>query len=174
MDVSDIKFENAKITSAIRCRSGLTKKEIAAVTEPSFSTASNICNVLLEKGTLTNQKSEGTSIGRTGCIELELSRVGMNERGDTADDSEFYRDRGTKLGRLLAIIANLFDPDMIYLGGIAFQAYPEMEPYVLQELSASASFVMARSLTIQHDLDSTASIYQGINQVIYDHWTPLE
>lgn len=110
--------------------------------------------------------------GRKGCIECDLTRDRMQSPG--GEEELFYRDRGKKLGRLLALLTNLFDPYTIYLGGVALDHYPDMKQYVQEELNTIAPHHVERGLSIIHDEDSNATIYRGINQVVYERWSPLE
>lgn len=113
-----------------------------------------------------------TQCGRTGCIEHDLSREGMQLLETEAED--FCQDRGAKLGRLLALLTNLFDPHIIYLGGAALSRYGQMERYVQAELQAVSPYHVERGLPVVYDQDSDATIYRGINQVVYERWNPLE
>ncbi len=110
--------------------------------------------------------------GRRGCIEYDLIRDSMQPSG--VEEDLFYQDRGRKLGRLLALLTNLFDPHTIYLGGAALDHYSKMERYVQEELNAVSPYHMERGLPVVHDQDSNATIYRGINQVVYERWNPLE
>ncbi len=88
-DVIDIKLRNIKdILSVLRFEEGMTKKQIAKATGLSFSTVSNLCNELREKGILSEEKYTTNSIGRTPftlslnyqkyhslCIDLQLENT---------------------------------------------------------------------------------------------------
>lgn len=89
MDITDIRATNVKdILSVLRFQEGLTKKEIASCTQLSFSTVSNLCNALKEKGILTEEKLECATVGRnpnrfrlqfqrfcTLCLDLQMQGV---------------------------------------------------------------------------------------------------
>lgn len=54
-DIIDIKQKNVKdVIRCVRLTDGLTKKQIAEKTGLIFSTVSNICNELKERGVVTN------------------------------------------------------------------------------------------------------------------------
>lgn len=84
MSIMGIKSANTKkIIDILRFSDGLTKKEIAAQTDLSFATVSNLCNVLREKHVLCDEKQETVSVGRTPnvlyfqydrfcCVSLDL------------------------------------------------------------------------------------------------------
>lgn len=110
--------------------------------------------------------------GHTGCIEYDLSQEGMQPH--EMEEETFWRDRGTKLGRLLALLTNLFDPHIFYLGGEALRCYAKMERYVQVELQKTSPHLVERKLPVIYDQDSDGSIYRGITQVVYERWDPLE
>lgn len=116
--------------------------------------------------------------GNLGCIENDLSQRGMDilhfPALDEREKQRLLQDRGRKLGELLSILANLFDPAVIYLGGSALETYDTMLPYVMHALHQRSGMVLARGLSVLHDTDSLTTIAQGINQVIYEKWNPLE
>lgn len=69
LDVMDIKQNNIKsVMNVLRDhnqKTGLTKRDIAAMTGLSFATVSNLCNELLERGIVEAVKKDATSVGRT-------------------------------------------------------------------------------------------------------------
>lgn len=66
MDITEIRLKNIKdILSALRFSEGYTKKEIASLTNLSFSTVSNMCNELKEKNVLAEEKLDTINVGRT-------------------------------------------------------------------------------------------------------------
>ena len=113
-----------------------------------------------------------------GCVENDLAQRGMDMLhfpGLTAEERQrLLRDRGEKLGELMAILVNLFDPTVLYVGGKALSEYEEMAPYALPILNRRAWLNMDRGLQIVHDTDSLKTIEQGIGQIIYENWHPLE
>lgn len=89
IDIFDIKAQNVKrILDVVRQKGHMTKKEIAAQTDLSFATVSNLCNELTEIGVLASTKKEGMTVGRTPndltlcaakfntiCINLQMEEV---------------------------------------------------------------------------------------------------
>lgn len=89
MDITDIRAGNVKsVMSMLRFRDDLTKKEVAQMTELSFSTVSNICNALKEKDVLRDEKISVSSVGRVPnklvfqynmfcsvCLDLQMENV---------------------------------------------------------------------------------------------------
>ena len=112
-----------------------------------------------------------------GCIENDLSQRGMDifrfPALSQGERSHLLQDRGEKLGELISILINLFDPSVVYVGGSAMDEFEHLKPYVDRVLQSRSSMAIARHLSIVHDTDSLQTIEQGINQVIYEKWDPL-
>ncbi|WP_294855165.1 ROK family transcriptional regulator [uncultured Oscillibacter sp.] len=116
--------------------------------------------------------------GNSGCIESDLSQRGMETlRFPTHSDevrARLMEDRAEKLGALLSILVNLFDPDVVYIGGRGFAEYGRLESTVLRVLRRRSPLGMGKELEILHDTDSLRAIEKGVTQVIYDKWNPLQ
>lgn len=113
-----------------------------------------------------------------GCVENDLAQCGMDVLQFPAltagERHRLIQDRGQKLGELLSILINLFDPTAVYIGGNAMAEYEAMSPYVIPILSQRSHLIMGRGLQIFHDTNSVQTIERGINQIIYENWNPLE
>lgn len=113
-----------------------------------------------------------------GCIENDLAQRGMDMLQFPAltpeDRLRLLRDRGEKLGELLSVLVNLFDPTALYIGGNAMAEYEAMAPYAVSVLNRRSCLIMNRGLEIFHDTNSVQTIERGINQIIYENWNPLE
>ena len=147
-----------------------------------------ICNGKLLRGSggyaaeiacipLGNPKLICPCCGGYGCIENDLAQRGMDVfdfPGLTAEERQsLSADRGKKLGELIAVLINLFDPSAFYVGGSAMAHYKELEPYVQQVLKLRARTNIDRGVQIFYDADSLATIETGINQAVYENWNPL-
>lgn len=119
-----------------------------------------------------------TRCGRYGCIESELSKQGMDvlDRGGLSHETRaaMLERKGNKLGELLHVLINLFDPSVLYVGGSAMSHYDELSPYVFALLNQTCPIAMTRGLKILYDGNSQQTVNQGITQVIYEKWAPLE
>lgn len=115
--------------------------------------------------------------GSLGCIENDLSQRGMDMLHfpglTTQEKQQLLQDRGEKLGELMSILVNLFDPTVFYIGGTGLSEYEALAPYALSVLKRRSPLKMERGLKILHDTDSLRTIEQGINQIIYENWNPL-
>ena len=115
--------------------------------------------------------------GGKGCIENDLGQRGM----DTLDfpslspeeRESLFRDRGGKLGELIALLINLFDPSAVYVGGPAMAHYEDLAPYFQKVLQLRSRVNMQRGVQIFHDPDSLQNIEVGINQTVYENWDPI-
>ncbi|QCQ92355.1 ROK family protein [Rhodococcus sp. SGAir0479] len=100
--------------------------------------------------------------GAVGCLEtavsdrgvlLEAQRVGVlpadgavppiaalyrEARAGSSAAQQILADRAQRLGRAVAMLRDLFNPDRVTLGGQAFTDYPEAVPQVSQALSRAS------------------------------------
>jgi len=115
--------------------------------------------------------------GCRGCIENDLAQRGMDAFGfpglTPEETDRLARDRGRKLGELLAILINLFDPQTVYLGGGGLKNYNQLAPHALSVLEKRAPFALGKGVRIQYDADSVGTALRGINQLVYENWYPL-
>ena len=116
--------------------------------------------------------------GKKGCIENDLAQRGMEILRSSAlsgtERINLIQDRAERLGILLSLLTNLFDPDILCIGGIGFDTYNELEPIVLQILEQLSPLNIKKGLKLIHDTDSLRAIEQGTTQVIYNNWDPLK
>lgn len=117
--------------------------------------------------------------GNMGCIENDLAQRGMEILSAPLHSVEtcscLIEDRAKKLGTLVSILVNLFDPDIVCIGGRGFAEYDSLAPIVhcvLERLSPLS--VGSKGLAITHDTDSLQAIEKGVIQVMYDKWNPLQ
>ena len=115
--------------------------------------------------------------GLHGCIENDLAQRGMDVFNfPQLSEPEYARlaeDRGRKLGTLLAILINLFDPQTVYIGGSGLESYERLAPYTRSVLKARASLALGKGMHIEHDKSSTWTVQRGINQLVYENWYPM-
>lgn len=130
-----------------------------------------------------------------GCIENEISLYGLLEDYERKTASQHLREKwqqtvmtiqrnpetaqkyleekGTYIGKLLRVLITLFDPATVFLGGRGTALFKLMEPYMLTLLSQTVPLSYQQGLQITWDPQSTDTLFLGITQVAYDHWTPL-
>ncbi|GAB6146859.1 ROK family transcriptional regulator [Desulfocicer niacini] len=133
---------------------------------------------------------------RKGCIETDLSLNGLLEafeadnqeltnlqrwerKAHAINDSQeefqsFLKEKGTVLGSVLSLLIHMFDPEEIYVGGSISLIYEKLLPYVIAVIEQQCLFTLEKMPKLISDLESSNTIYCGINQVIFDKWNPLE
>lgn len=133
--------------------------------------------------------------GGFGCIETELSLHGMvgdyknelpgsilQERWQQRIEEiekkpEAYRtfieEKGTYLGILLSVLVSIFDPAIVYLGGSASNLFNVLASVVMSKLMQRCPLAYSEGLQIEWDPKSTITLYEGINETIYEHWNPF-
>ena len=115
--------------------------------------------------------------GAHGCIENDLAQRGMDifwtPQLSEDERTRLLEDRGKKLGELLSILINLFDPQTVYIGGRGFEIYELLEPYALSVLKVRSPSAFDNGLHIEHDRNSADTVQRGINQLVYKNWNPM-
>ena len=148
--------------------------------------------VICEGGLLHGQNGRGADIahipigspnsicprcGAYSCIENDLAQRGMaifqSPQLSESERTLLLKDRGRKLGELMSILINLFDPQIAYIGGSSFEIYELLEPYVLSVLKIRSASAFNNGLYIEHDKDSAGTVRRGINQLVYKNWNPM-
>lgn len=129
-----------------------------------------------------------------GCVETELNIEGLVTSVPHIHQSEgslrqkwrafveyiheprgaqIAKGKGILLGRLSSILVNLFDPEILYVGGHIAEIYDAIEPYFLEELARRCPWAISRSMGVVCDHDSPRTRYTGIGETIYGKWDPL-
>lgn len=116
--------------------------------------------------------------GECGCIGNDLLPPGMDilQNPELIEEERlhFIQDRGHKLGELIAVLVNLFDPGIFYIGGYIADQYELIAPYALSVLHRRVPRTVDSSFQIKIDTGSYTTIQRGINQIIYEDWYPLK
>lgn len=130
-----------------------------------------------------------------GCIETEISLHGMiqdykNEITGIAlqerwqqcleeilakpdAQKDFLEEKSLYLGRLLSVMISIFDPAMVFLGGKGAQLFDIMQPLLINTVKQRNPFAFNKGIQVCWDQDSVQTLFEGITQVVYDHWNPL-
>ncbi|HHT90136.1 MAG: ROK family transcriptional regulator [Bacillota bacterium] len=130
-----------------------------------------------------------------GCVESELNIAGLIKSLPDLDCSEaaslqkwrkfvdhlhgskgvtIAKDKGILLAKLASILVNLFDPEVLYLGGHISDIYAALEPYFLEELASRCPWwTVEKGVSVICDDDSARTRYTGIGETIYARWNPF-
>jgi predicted NBD/HSP70 family sugar kinase len=114
--------------------------------------------------------------GERGCIGNELARAGIDaqqEPGLTeAEHDGLFQDWGRRLGELIGLLAQLFDPGIFYIGGL--EQHEQIMPHAISVLRRRFPDSVDSGFQLKIDTDCISTIRRGINQVIYEDWYPLK
>lgn len=132
--------------------------------------------------------------GQYGCIENELSvpAVVNTYFGNTEEYilnkwNQYVDDIGERkekaiilaeknaiyLGSLASILVNIFDPEILYIGGDISKVYPVMQEKFKETLNQRCRCIVEKGLQITCDSMSEESINVGISESIYHKWNIL-
>lgn len=92
----------------------------------------------------------------------------------TDHNQAFFQEKGQLLGRLISALVNLFDPSVLCVGGIVTDLKEHLSPILLENLKEHCPWTMGEHIEIRWDTDSDTTLLQGINQKVFDHWTPFD
>lgn len=114
--------------------------------------------------------------GEPGCIGNELIQSELDilrdPRLSEAKRSSLFQDRGHMLGKLISLLVQLFDPGILYIGGLDY--HEQIIPHAMSVLHRRLPDSAGGGFQLRIDTDSLSTIRRGINQVIYEDWYPLK
>ncbi len=131
------------------------------------------------------------SCGNTGCAENELSFKGflrkyygedrkfnLNDWNTFVKDVKSGKDHAHKvikeeaclLGKVISILINLFDPQILFVGGIVDEIYDYIYPYTLEETKKRVLLSNYRDINIKKTIDKDKLIFIGCNQLVFENW----
>ncbi len=134
--------------------------------------------------------------GHRGCVETELTMAGFlrkyhrllgSEPRLTAEAWEEFgqaivakqpaalaviRENGVLLGKLLAILINIFDPEAIYIGGITEKLFDDLYPAIMAEARSRTIVSSLHEISVYCSADYEQLIYQGCGEMVFTHWKP--
>ncbi|HBE76500.1 MAG TPA: ROK family protein [Firmicutes bacterium] len=134
--------------------------------------------------------------GHQGCIETELTMTGFlrkyqqivgGEKKITTETWEEFvqavaakqapalsviHENGVLIGKLLAILINIFDPEAIYIGGIIEKVFQDLYPYIIRETRERIIVNSLREVVIYCSPNYEQLIYRGCGEMVFSHWKP--
>ena len=105
--------------------------------------------------------------GNHGCIEGTLSSSGIQREMDRPDAAARL---GSIMGELVSVLANLFDPEIVYIGGDRDTALQDMLPQVRREVGRRVLLQQSRDIQVNvvtgvHDL-----FFKGASEMLIQQW----
>jgi predicted NBD/HSP70 family sugar kinase len=99
------------------------------------------------------------------------SFVELVKRKD-AKAMEVIRENGVILGRLLSILVNIFDPGIIYVGGMIVSIFDDLCSFMKPEID-NRMVVKHRTVEVKADEKWSQAIMEGIGEMVFAKWMPL-
>jgi predicted NBD/HSP70 family sugar kinase len=134
--------------------------------------------------------------GKSGCVESELTMEGFYRKWHGNDSvlpsnlnewwKQFTRDveagdkqalkvvkeNGNLLGILVSVLANIFDPDEVYVGGFPETIFHWLNPHVIEECR---SRMQTKEVFVPKILNSAGYgdlIIMGCGELVFKQWNP--
>jgi predicted NBD/HSP70 family sugar kinase len=106
--------------------------------------------------------------GNKGCIENDLSNSGIQRETQLSPNAPAAL--GTILGKLISILGNLLDPEIVFIGGDQEGVLMSMLPHARQEAGQRIILEGSRNIQIQfaphiHDL-----FFEGASELLIQEW----
>jgi predicted NBD/HSP70 family sugar kinase len=134
--------------------------------------------------------------GHRGCVETELTVTGFLRkyyrnlgkepcltteaweefgRAIAAKQTEalaVIQENGILIGKLLAILINVFDPEAIYIGGLTAKLFDGLYPAIIEETRSRTIVSSLHEISVYCSADYEQLIYQGCGEMVFTHWKP--
>ncbi len=132
--------------------------------------------------------------GNKGCVETELVEKGFlrkfaEARGaDTANAGGGWgaflegvrarqpeamaviEENGRLLGKLISILVNIFDPEVVYVGGIVEEIYEDLNLWMQKEIADRMAVKAGRSVPVMNDTNYRAMVLIGCTALVFNEW----
>jgi predicted NBD/HSP70 family sugar kinase len=132
--------------------------------------------------------------GKEGCIETELSRSGYLRKYYSHDFAgnddlskpwdEFVRnvlrgdvsavsvveENGRLLGKVISVLINIFDPEIIHIGGATEDIYDKLYPYILEEVTTRTTVQGSFHSEIIKSTDCNKLLFEGCGSLVLVNW----
>jgi predicted NBD/HSP70 family sugar kinase len=134
--------------------------------------------------------------GKSGCTESELTLAGFYRKLHGKDIAlpenlngwwkqfiqevesgnkqarEIVAENGKLLGTLISVLANIFDPDEVYIGGFTEAIFPILYPHIVEETKER---MQTKQFFVPQILNSTGYgdlITAGCGELVFKRWDP--
>ncbi len=94
--------------------------------------------------------------------------VGKNDENSVA----IVKENAEILGELFSILVNLYDPEVVFIGGIEKEMFDILTPYIKAEIKRRRVVRNAPETDILLDEKSSERSVLGAAQVVYSRWRP--
>jgi predicted NBD/HSP70 family sugar kinase len=132
--------------------------------------------------------------GNKGCVETELGERGFLRKfaeargGDDAEASVEWgafldavrarrpeamtviEENGRLLGKLVSILINIFDPEIVYVGGIVEEIYGDLNPWMRKEIADRMAVKAGRNVPVTNDTNYRAMVHIGCTALVFNEW----
>ena len=134
--------------------------------------------------------------GHRGCVETELSLPGfMRKYGqECGEDIAFtelawdgflqgvavenghaltvLHENGRLLGELLSMLASIFEPQAIVIGGIVEDIFDKLYPDIISEFQSRIVLKALGSIPIRKSSDYHELLLSGCGELVFNNWNP--
>jgi predicted NBD/HSP70 family sugar kinase len=134
--------------------------------------------------------------GKSGCVESELTIAGfyrkLHGNGPVLTENlngwwkqftldaeasgqqarEVVAENGKLLGILVSVLANIFDPDEVYIGGFPEAIFPALYPYIIEETRSRMQTKEYFVPQILNSADYGKLIIMGCGELVFKQWSP--
>lgn len=134
--------------------------------------------------------------GHCGCVETELALHGflrkyMEDKGifssSTSRDWDGFvkallsgdtiaqavlAENGRIFGKLISILINIFDPEVVYLGGITEAIFEHLYPHIDEEVRSRVIVPHLHKIPILKSVNYQRLIFKGCGELVFSKWKP--
>lgn len=87
--------------------------------------------------------------------------------------TDFLREKGALIGKVLYVLIDLFNPQKVFIGGDIVDIFEQLRPYAEEAIQNHCFMIQNRILPIQCDNQSSVSMILGLNHAMCEKWEPL-
>ncbi len=112
--------------------------------------------------------------GNRGCVEGILSNSGIQKEFAGVKSKQDRKNVLIKFGRiagnLFSIFANLFDPEVMFIGGDRESVIQEFLPYTNREVNKKVLFQQFRDIQVKDASNVHDLFFNGASELLIQHW----
>ncbi|AEE97901.1 ROK family transcriptional regulator [Mahella australiensis] len=119
------------------------------------------------------KKYTGRFMGRKEGVVKEWNNFICDVLDNKPEAMNVIQENGIILGQLVSILVNLFDPALIYMGGVIAPIYDKLYPFIIDEVKKRLLIPNDREIMIECDENSDYTIFKGSVERLLNMWDPL-